>query len=97
MSPDIVEGFNALQWPTNTATALAVVEIGSLVLYLIPQTAVLGAILLTGYLGGACATHVRIGDYAHFWVPIVLGVVLWLGLFLRDRRVRELVPFRRSP
>lgn len=67
------------------------------VLYVIPQTAVLGAILLTGYLGGAVATHLRIGDplFSHILFPTYLGVLLWLGLYLRDARLRGLVPFRR--
>ncbi|HZN08945.1 MAG TPA: DoxX family protein, partial [Pyrinomonadaceae bacterium] len=65
------------------------------VLYLIPKTAVLGAILLTGYLGGAVATHVRAGDGA-FGVgfAIAFGALVWLGIYLRDERLRELVPFR---
>ena len=94
-SPEVVKGFSDLGWKTDAAIALAVLELGSLLLYLVPQTAVLGAILLTGYLGGACATHVRIADYRHCWVPVALGVVLWLGLFLRDERVRALIPFRK--
>jgi xanthine/uracil permease len=61
--------------------------------YVIPQTSVLGAILLTGYLGGAVATHVRIDD--NFVPPIVMGVLVWLGLFLRDPRLRALIPLRR--
>jgi hypothetical protein len=95
LSPEVAKGFGDLEWPTNTAMVLAVLELGSLLLYLIPQTAVLGAILLTGYLGGACATHVRIDDYSHCWVPVALGLVLWLGLYLRDSRVRQLIPFRK--
>jgi DoxX-like family len=91
---DVVKGFGDMGWTTDVAMALGFVELGSLVLYLVPQTAVLGAILLTGYLGGACATHVRIGDYSHCWVPVAMGVVLWLGLFLRDARIRALVPWR---
>lgn len=91
---DVVSGFGELGWKTDIAMALGIVELGSLVLYLVPQTAVLGAILLTGYLGGACATHVRIGDYSHCWVPVAMGVVLWLGLFLREARIRALVPWR---
>ena len=64
-------------------------------LYLIPQTAVLGAILLTGYLGGAVATHVRHGsDTFSIVFPIMFGILIWLGLYLRDTRLRELVPFR---
>ncbi len=90
--PDAVKGFEHLGWPLSLALALAVVELGSALLYVIPQTAVLGAILLTGYLGGAIATHVRIGD--PFYAPIILGVLVWLGLFLRDARLRALIPLR---
>ncbi len=94
LSADVVKGFGDMGWTTDVAMVLAILELGSLVLYLIPQTAVLGAILLTGYLGGACATHVRIADYSHCWIPVALGVVLWLGLYLRDARLRALVPWR---
>lgn len=94
-SPEVVKGFGDMGWTTDAAVVLAILELGSLALYLIPQTAVLGAILLTGYLGGACATHVRIADYGHSWVPVAMGVVLWLGLYLRDARIRDLVPFRK--
>lgn len=91
-SPEVLEGFEHLGWSANLALALAIAELTSTVLYVIPQTAVLGAILLTGYLGGAIATHVRIGE--PFWIPIVLGVMIWLGLFLRDARLRALLPLR---
>ena len=87
------EGFAHLGWPVNLALALAVVEIGCTVVYLVPRTAVLGAILLTGYMGGAMATHVRIGE--PFVIQFLLGVVLWLGIFLRDARLRALIPVRR--
>lgn len=63
-------------------------------LYLIPRTCVLGAILLTGYLGGAVATHVRVNDPTMI-VPMVVGIPIWLGLFLRDERLRALLPVRR--
>jgi hypothetical protein len=65
-------------------------------LYAAPQTAVLGAILLTGYLGGAVATHVRVGDplFSHILFGVYVGVFLWLGLYLRDARLRALVPLR---
>jgi hypothetical protein len=66
------------------------------VLYVIPQTSVLGAILLTGYLGGAVATHVRVGAGAFPIVfPIIFGVLVWGGMLLRDGRLRELIPLRR--
>jgi hypothetical protein len=81
-------------WDPNIMPALGVVELGSALLYVIPQTAVLGAILLTGYLGGAVATHVRLADWPHAPIAFTLGVLVWLGLYLRDARVRRLVPLR---
>jgi hypothetical protein len=71
---------------------LGIVEIACTVVYAIPQTAVLGAILLTGYLGGAIATHVRLEE--GFLPPVILGVLVWLGIYLRDARLRALLPFR---
>jgi hypothetical protein len=71
-----------------------VTEIVCALIYAIPRTSVLGAILLTGYLGGATATHVHAGE--PFFLPIVVGIAVWLGLFLRDTRVRALVPVRSS-
>jgi hypothetical protein len=73
-------------------TPIGIVESLCVVIYLIPRTAVLGAILMTGYLGGAVATHVRVSDA--FVIPLVLGVFAWGGLFLRDARVRALLPLR---
>src|SRR4051794_6483195 len=90
---DLAEGMTKYGYPAGVARPLLAVEVACVVLYVIPQTAVLGAILLTGYLGGAVATHVRVGE--PFWFPIVFGVLVWLGLFLRDARVRSLVPLRR--
>ena len=92
--PDVVEGFTHLGWPVSLALALSVVELGSAALYVVPRTAVLGAILLTGYLGGAIATHVRIGEHSQIAIPIALGVMIWLGLYLRDVRLRALLPLR---
>jgi len=92
--PDVVEGFAHLGWSDNLALAIGIVELVCTILYLIPQTSVLGAILLTGYMGGAIATHVRIGE--GFLMHIVIGVVLWLGIYLRDARLRALIPFRAS-
>ena len=92
-SEDVEKGFRDLGWDQSLALALAIVEIGCTVIYLIPRTAVLGAILLTGYLGGATATHVRVGE--PFYTPILLGVLVWGGLYLRDARLRALLPLRK--
>jgi hypothetical protein len=88
------EGFSKYGYPPHYLRGIIVTEIVCVVLYAIPQTAVLGAILLTGYLGGATATHVRVSE--PFFMPIIVGIVVWLGLFLRDPRVRALIPLRRS-
>jgi hypothetical protein len=90
---EATQGFKDLGWQMSAAVPLGIVEIACAVIYLIPRTAVLGGILLAGYLGGAIATHARVGQ--PFVIPAVLGVVFWLGLYLRDSRVRALVPFRR--
>jgi hypothetical protein len=94
----VVEGTLALGYPENVILPLGIILLISTLLYLIPQTSVLGAILITGYLGGAVATHVRIGNplLTHTLVPVYLGVLIWLGLYLRDVRLRALVPLRRS-
>jgi hypothetical protein len=91
----VIEGTVRLGYAEGVILPLGIVLIVCTVLYLIPATAVLGAILLTGYLGGAVATHVRMGDG---WFGVIFaisfGVLLWLGLYLRDSRIRELVPLR---
>jgi hypothetical protein len=81
-------------YPPGALLALGIVEVSCVVVYLIPRTAILGATLLTGYLGGAIATHVRVGD--PFVVPLVLGIVVWAGLYLRDERVRSILPLRQT-
>jgi hypothetical protein len=91
----VVEGTVKLGYSESVIIPLGIVLIVCTVLYLIPRTAVLGAILLTGYLGGAVATHVRANDGAFGVVfAVALGVLLWLGIYLRDARLRELVPLR---
>jgi hypothetical protein len=89
------EFVNRFGYPAYLVPILGVIELSCAVLYAIPRTAVLGAILLTGYLGGAVATHVRIGDPA-FVVPFALGVAAWGGIHLRDERLRTLLPVRRT-
>ena len=81
-------------FPERLGLILGLVEIGSTVLYLVPRTSVLGAILLTGYLGGAVAVHARVPEM-QFLGPVVFGMLVWGGLFLRDPRVRAPIPLRR--
>jgi hypothetical protein len=88
--PSLDEGFTHLQIPTAWAFGLGVLELACVVIYLIPRTAVIGAILLTGYLGGAMLTHLRIGEQAV--THVIFGVILWGGLWLRDPRLRALMP-----
>jgi hypothetical protein len=94
----VVEGTLALGYQESAIIPIGIVLFVATLLYIIPQTAVLGAIVLTGYLGGAVATHVRIANplLTHQLVPVYLGIMLWLGLYLRDARLRELVPLRKS-
>jgi hypothetical protein len=86
-------GFVHYGYPERVFLPICILELACAVVYAIPRTSVLGAILLTGYLGGATATHVRIGDPL-FFMPVVLGVLVWGGLYLRDDRLRALLPLR---
>ncbi len=90
----VVEAFAHVGWPLSLANVLGTLLLACIALYAIPRTSILGAILLTGYLGGAVATHLRAGDplFSHILFPTYLGVLLWLGLYLRDDRVRVLIP-----
>ncbi len=94
----VLESFARLGYPEGVATGIGILELVCLAVYVIPRTSVLGAILLTGYLGGAVATHVRIGDplFTHVLFPTYVGLLLWVGLFLRDARLRSLIPLRIS-
>jgi hypothetical protein len=92
----VVDGTVKFGYQESVIIPLGVVLTGCTILYAIPRTAVLGAILLTGYLGGACATHVRGGPSPYAFVfPIIVGVLVWLGLVLRDPVLRRLTPIRR--
>jgi hypothetical protein len=92
----VVKATVELGYPESVIVGLGIVLLACVVLYVIPPTAVLGAILLTGYLGGAVATHVRVGaGLFPITFPIVLGVLLWAGLVLRDNRVRDVIPLVR--
>ena len=90
--PALDEGFAHMGVPISHALGLGILELSCTVIYLIPRTAVLGAILLTGYMGGAIQTHIRIGDGI---IPhVIFGILLWGGLYLRDPRLRALIPLR---
>jgi DoxX-like family len=93
----VVEGTVQLGYPESVLLGLGIVLLACTVLYVIPRTAVLGAILLTGYLGGAVATHVRVESplFSHILFPVYLAVLIWGGLYLRDERLRALIPLRR--
>ena len=90
---EIVTGYG---YPESAIVFIVMAECTLVLLYLVPQTSVLAAILLTGYLGGAVATHLRIADTARAAIPLIVGILAWGGLYLRDSRIRQLVPFRRS-
>jgi hypothetical protein len=92
--PELAKGMGHLGLPDSMVMPLAILEISCVVIYLIPATSVVGAILLTGFLGGAMCTHWRVGDpiYTH----IVLGLFVWLGVYLRENRLKALIPLRRT-
>jgi hypothetical protein len=91
--PVAVEGTVQLGYPANTIFPIGVIQVVCLIAYLIPRTSPIGAILWTGYLGGAIATHVRVGSplFTHVLFPIYVAALLWSGLWLRDGRVRGLL------
>lgn len=94
-TPEMLDGFTKhFGYPQASLRPIAIAEVASALLFLFPRTAVLGAILLTGYIGGAIATHVRVEE--NFLTAAILPVVAWLSLFLRDPRIRALLPFRSS-
>ena len=94
--PVVSESMAQLGYPANAALTIGIIEVACLALYLIPQTSVLGAVILTGYLGGAIATHVRVGNplFSHVLFPTYIAAFLWAGLFLREQRLRALLPLR---
>jgi hypothetical protein len=92
----VAEIVTSYGFPESAIAGIVMSECAMVVLYLVPQTSVLAAIVMTGYLGGAVATHLRIGDTARAAIPLVVGILAWGGLYLRDGRIRQLVPFRRS-
>ncbi|HEX9009813.1 MAG TPA: DoxX family protein [Holophagaceae bacterium] len=91
----VLEGTAKLGYPLGVVAPLGLVLIACTLLYALPRTSVLGALLLTGYLGGAVATHVRMGDplFSHVLFPTYVAALIWGGLFLREARLRALLPF----
>ena len=93
-NPWYVAEFGRIGWPETALTGLALLQLGCLLLYVFPPTAVFGAVLLTGYLGGAIASYVRIGNFYPLLVPLSTSVIAWAGIYLRDRRLRSVLPIR---
>jgi hypothetical protein len=92
----VVEATVQLGYPESVIAGLGIVLLVSTILYVIPRTSVLGAILLTGYLGGATATNVRMGGpLFNILFPIILGILIWGGIYARDARLRALIPLRK--
>ena len=89
----VQQSFQRLGYQTSIALAIGLIELACLVVYVVPRTSVFGAVLLTGFLGGAIATHARIGDplLTHSLFPVYVAILLWTGLFLRNARLRAFV------
>jgi hypothetical protein len=92
----VVEGFAKLNFPLRLAVPLAVIELVCVLLYVIPRTSILGAILLTGYLGGAVAIQLPTGNsmFGEILFPVYMGVIVWGAIFLLDEKLRALIPWR---
>jgi hypothetical protein len=95
--PMVIEGTVKLGYPETVIFGLGLVLLVSVIAYGVPRTSLLGAILLTGYLGGAIATHLRVGDplFSHTLFPVYVAVLMWGGLYLRDATLRALLPLRK--
>ena len=93
--PSVHEGFARAGLPDSLIVPVGLIELTCVITYLIPATAVLGAILMTGLLGAACLTSLRVADPT-YPLPVILGMLAWGGLFMRDLRLRALIPFRRA-
>ena len=87
------EGTAHMGYPVHLGTVISILEIGCAIIYMVPQTSVLGAILLTGYLGGATASHIRIGEPPV--MPLVVAALVWLGIYLREPRLQSVLPVRK--
>ena len=95
-NPNYQRMFAQIGWPDTALTLLACLQLGCIILFLFPPTAVLGAVLLTGYLGGAVAAYTRIAYPLPILVPLSTSIIAWFGIWLRDERLRALLPIRRG-
>lgn len=93
----VAQSFNQLGYPLSLATTIGIIELACIVVYLVPSTAALGAVLLTGYLGGAIASQVRVDNplFSHILFPTYVAALIWGGLYLREPRLRALLPLRK--
>lgn len=98
LMPQVIEATALLGYPAASIRPLGLICLACAVLYAVPRTAILGAILLTGFLGGATASHLRLDDplFTHTLFGVYVGVLAWAGLYLRDPRLRSLIPFRHA-
>ena len=97
--PAVIAGTVQLGYPESVIVGLGVLLLVCTFLYIVPQTAILGAVLLTGYLGGAVASNLRVGSplFSHVLFPVYIGLLVWGGLYLRDVRLRSLLPLQKRP
>lgn len=93
--PWYVQEWGRIGWQVSALPLIASLQLTAITLYVIPQTSMLGAVLLTGYMGGAIASYMRIGEFSPPMVPLTTAMLAWLGLFLREARLRQLLPLRR--
>lgn len=93
LPPEALEAGAALEWPMELMPLVGTILLLCLALYIVPRTSLLGAVLLTGYLGGAVASHVRVSNplFSHTLFPIYIAIFIWLGLYLRDARVKQMI------
>jgi len=96
LRPWYVKEWGRIGWDANALPRIALIQLACVVLYVTPPTAVLGAVLLTGYLGGAISQYTRIGEPIPVLVPLSAALLAWAGLYLREERLRALLPFRRT-
>jgi hypothetical protein len=96
-SPFYVKEWGRIGWDPDALPLVAAIQLACVVLYLIPRTSILGVVLLTGYLGGAISQYTRMGEPFPVLVPLTTALFAWVGIYLREERLRSLLPLRRPP